>query len=258
MHDNNTHSFVLLEHFTDVPNYPPRLSANTVSLVGHSVNTSFSDWKPRPLSEISRIVRRVHDHVCSHSSFGDMRPLLPRNNLGNSDSQRILTSGVKKCKHCITVSPPKSDRKVSIAAINRGFNEVVCVDHFHLDDLRMFHVMDSHSRYSAALSVPSMSLSDAIVAFESIWVSQFWPPLSVQGDLAFQHPEFVNLLSQYGTSFPPVPPRRHHKNVLESKHDIIRAIFIRLKSASPSSLPALFVSSVVRISNDLYGSDTMS
>lgn len=92
--------------------------------------------------------------------------------------------------------------------------------------------MDRNSRYSAALTVPSALLSDAIVAFESSWFSKFCPPSFVQGDLAFRHDDFDTYLSQYGTIFRTVPNLRHHKNVLESKHGVIRAIFLRLKSAS--------------------------
>lgn len=34
-----------------------------------------------PLSEVSRIVRRVHDHVCGPASFGDICTLLQRDNI---------------------------------------------------------------------------------------------------------------------------------------------------------------------------------
>lgn len=262
LHDNDTHSFVLLDRFTKLSSLGSPKSPHAVFLVGSSVSMSSSMTNDctvsRPLSELNRIVQRVHDHVCGHASFGDMRTLLQRNKLWNADVQRLLSVLVEKCKHCIASSPPKSNRKFSISGINRGFNDVVCVDHFHLDDLRIFHAMDSYSRFSAALSVSSASLSDAIIAFESVWVSQFWPPSSVQGDLAFRHEVFQDYLSQYGTSFRPVPTRRHHKNVLESKHGVIRAIYLRLKSASPSSVPGLLAASAVRISNEMYGSETMS
>lgn len=258
MCDSQTHSYITLERFTCVPSVTSGHSSNAVVLVGHQISTAVETPTSRPLSELRRIVRRVHDHVCGDASYGNMRTLLQRNKIWNVEVQKLLSMIVEHCEHCIASSPPTSDRKVSISGINRGFNDVVCIDHFHLDDVRLFHVMDSYSRFSAALPVSSMSLSDAIAAFEAIWISHFWPPCAVQGDLAFRHNEFQEFLAQYGTSFRPVPPRRHHKNLLESKHGFIRAIFLRLKSASASTSPALLATMSVRISNEMYGSDTMS
>lgn len=138
-------------------------------------------------------------------------------------------------KNAITVLHPLhqfSNRKVWINGIYSLFNYVVCVDHLYLEDIRLLNFMDSRSRYSAALTVPSASLSDSIIASEYIWVSQFWPPSFVQEDLAFRQDEFDTYLSQYGTIFRHFPTLVHQNNMLESKHGMIRNIFLRLKFAS--------------------------
>lgn len=118
--------------------------------------------------------------------------------------------------------------------------------------------MDSYSRFSAVYPVPDGSISSAVVAFEATWVAQFWPPESVQGDQAFAKTEFTDYLKNNSISFRPVPSRRHHKNTLEPKHGIIRSIFLRLLSASPEADKTVLALHAVRISNDLYGSDTLS
>ena len=142
--------------------------------------------------------------------------------------------------------------------MNRSLNDVVMVDHFYLDQLRVFHAMDSYSRFSADYVVPDASLESAVVAFESVWIGQFWPPDAVQGDQAFTGETFQQYLKSHGISFRPVPSRRHHKNTLEPKHGIIRSIYLRLQSASPTSNSAILALRAVSISNDLYGSDTLS
>lgn len=237
MPDSRTHSFVSLECFTNVPIRPSIYSTNNISLVGHAPSTSasLSEYVKRPLSEGSWIVRRVNDYVWGHASFGDMRTLLQRNNVCNSDVQRLFWNLVKTFEHCIASSAPISDRRISIAGINSGFNDVFCDYHFHLDEIRMFHGMDSYYRLSAALSLFSATLSDAIAAFESAWVSQFLPTYSVQGEVDFRHNEFIDYLSQYSTQFVPFRHVVIIKNVPESKNAVIRAIFFRLKSASLSS-----------------------
>lgn len=58
--------------------------------------------------------------------------------------------------------------------------------------------------------------------------------------------------------FAPVPPRRHYENLIEHKHGIIRTIYLRLNNAAPDENPKLHSVSADRISNEMYGSDTLS
>ena len=62
----------------------------------------------------------------------------------------------------------------------------------------------------------------------------------------------------YGIESRPILARRRNKNVLESKHKIIRDIFIRLESESDPSSEAMRAQQAIRISNDLYGNDVCS
>lgn len=81
----------------------------------------------------------------------------------------------------------------------------------------------------------------------------------MHGDNAFNNNEFAEYIKQSHIKFRPVPPRRHSKNPLESKHNIIRSIFLRLNASSdPQIPPELMAYRAIRISNDLYGSDVLS
>ena len=71
--------------------------------------------------------------------------------------------------------------------------------------------MDTSSRYSAGLVVPSTSISETILALESIWFSQFWTPGAIHAYGAFQGEQFKLFLDQHGIKLRPVPPRRHQK-----------------------------------------------
>lgn len=53
---------------------------------------------------------------------------------------------------------------------------------------------------------------------------------------------------------PPATPRRHSKNVLESKHVIIRSCFLTIKDATPDIFTVEATEQATCISNDLYGS----
>lgn len=58
-----------------------------------------------------------------------------------------------------------------------------------------------------------------------------------------------------------IPPRRYNKNVLESKHNVIRDIYLRLKPEQQPSTEVeekRLVQCALRISKDLYGIDLCS
>lgn len=132
------------------------------------------------------------------------------------------------------------------------------IDHFNLDQLRLFHCMDSFSRFLSVYLVPEASVFSATVAFETSWIAHFWPSVAVQGDQAFANEEFLMYLQSNDTTFRPVPSRKHHKNTLQPKHGVIRSIFIRLLNQNPNSNKSILALRAVSISNYVYGSDVMS
>ena len=121
------------------------------------------------------------------------------------------------------------------------------------------HFMDLITRYSSALKVTSTNLKEAVIALEASWVSQFWYPDSIRTDKAFQIGAFKDYADKLGIAIHPVPPGRHSKNAIESKHNVIRTIFLRLKEDAGKDFDSTLAAyKAVSISNDLYGNDTMS
>lgn len=234
---------------------PHQSQVDVAAAEKHPVNRSTVRF---PWTDARRVVDRVHRHVCGHASYSDMRTLLIRNGIWSQQVQSYLAQTVSECNKCVASASPPPNRRVSLASLDREFNTVVCVDHFFLDDHVLFHIMDTSTRYSAAAIVSSTNLTEAIRAFETLWISQFWAPQSVHADGAFQQPKFVDYLARHAISIRPVPPRRHQKNMIEPRHGSIRAIFLRLRQHDdkfPSDLCAL---EAVRLSNDLYGTDVAS
>lgn len=86
--------------------------------------------------------------------------------------------------------------------------------------------------------VSDPSMERAVLSYESTWLAQFWPPIAVHDDDAFNKDVFNNYLKHFDTLFHPVTPRRHFKIPIESKHRIIRSIDLRLKDASSSNDPS--------------------
>ena len=208
-----------------------------------------------------QLVDKVHKHVCGHSSFSDIKFLLQRNGIWNDSIQDHLSSVIEKCTSCKATALPKLERKVSLSSMNRSFNEFVCIDHMFLEDNCVFHIMDSYSRYSVGSVVPSTTMGDAIPIFDAHWISAFWAPDTVLYDRAFNTNVFKSYLSDLWCEMKPIPPRRHNKNVLESKHRIIRDVYLRLKDGQKDQHTpneSLFVQQALRISNNLYGNEVMS
>lgn len=250
--DEGLHSYVELSRFPRFCN-----SLQTVALAS-SCGLLQDSTVERPWNETRRVINKVHKHTSGHASYSDMRTLLMRNKFWSESAQQYLAEIIERCEHCVASSTPPPSRKVALGSLNRSLNDLVLVNHFFLDDVKLFHAMDSHTRYSAAVVVPDTSLENAADAFETGWISQFWPPSQVQGDQAFKGKYFLDYLSSQDIEYRPVPSRRHHKNAIEPKHRVIRSIFLQLKSSAPTKSPTLLALSAVRISNDLYGSDTLS
>ncbi len=99
--------------------------------------------------------------------------------------------------------------------------------------------------------------------FESRFEAQrpFWASDAGLYDPAFKNDKFQSYLSKHSIEARPLPPRRHNKNVIESKHRVIRDIYIRLKAVKDpiDDVDAwLMIQEALRISNDLYGNDVIS
>ena len=199
---DGTYEFVsLIDH--DMHSYIPRSAFlsiyNPESLLSDSPPVVLSSMLAKPIEEcswqaIKHTIDKVHRHVCGHSPYSDIKLLLVRNNFWNDVVERHLKQIVEKCAGCRHTALPKATRKVSLSSLSRSFNELVCIDHFYLANLCLFHIMDTVSRYSSCSLVPSTSLNDAILAFESGWLNQFWPPTAVLGDAAFNHDECISAL----------------------------------------------------------------
>ena len=243
--DHDMHSFIAKERFYH-HEFNSLHDPTIQSLCSATAATVNEDRK-----KTQRLIDKVHKHVCGHSNYRDIQPLLERNNIWSEECKKYLTDILETCPGCHATELPSQPRTVSIANLSRDFNQLVFVDHFFQDELSVFHVIDAKSTYSSGSVVNSLSLSDAVASFETSWMSQFWAPVQCQGDQAFTGPEFQEYLKAMGTEFRASPPRRKYKNALEAKHRVIRSIFERLKVANPRTDKRILSLQSIRISNDL-------
>ena len=89
--------------------------------------------------------------------------------------------------------------------------------------------MDENTRYSALTVAPDTGIEAAIKVLDSLWIYPFCSPTSIQFDQAFNIKEFDDFLSLHNIISRSIPARRHNRNVIDSKHSIIRDIFFRIK-----------------------------
>lgn len=253
LHDHDMHSYVPYTAFCKT-----KLDYTAETMLFCATASIPSIQSARPWVELKHVIDKVHSHVCGHASFSDMKVLLQRNGLWSDEAMKYLARVIETCAGCSHTSDPQNARKVSIRSLNRSFNQVVCIDHLHLSDMRVCHVMDATTRYSVGSVVPDVGIDNAILTLEAHWISPFWAPESIQCDQAFDNSKFKSYLSIYDISPRPIPARRHNKNVLESKHRILRDMFLRLSAHSPEISESLIVQQTFRIANDLYGNDVLS
>lgn len=123
-----------------------------------------------------------------------------------------------------------------LGLLNRSFDEMDCTNHFYLDHISLFHVMNFTARYSFCAVVSTFSMCSAVQAFESCWPEWFWSPAAEVGDQAVNNNVFTSYLSSLDIEFKSIPPRHHNKNVLEAEHGAIRSILLRLTRDISSDL----------------------
>lgn len=173
-------------------------------------------------AEVKAVIDKVHKHVCGQANFNDMRMLLDRNNLWNDAVEKYVGNLISSCTACRSTAPPQLSRKVLISSLSKQISDIVCVDHFYVHVVRLMHCVDAATRFSAAFVVSSASMNDAVFAFESCWISQFWEPTAIHGDKAFAYGSFMEFMNSRDIMIRLVPPRCHTKNSVESKHGVIR------------------------------------
>lgn len=212
----------------------------------------------RPWKEVKPIIDKVHKHICGHATFTDIKLLLQRNEIWNDAIECYVSKTLQNCTSCRATAPPQPNRKVSISSLYKSFNQELCIDHLYLDKVRVFHVMDTVTRYSAGFVVENATMEHSIKAFEACWIGQFWFPESIRADTAFINEEFTTYCNERDIRLCPVPPGRHSKNAVESKHGMLRTIFLKLMNASPEVDKEVLALRAISISNDLYGNDVMS
>lgn len=198
-------------------------------------------------SKLRCIVDHMHRHTCGHASYTEVRTLLARNGLWSEQVQSYLDSIFRPCSDCKASSTPSPNRGISITSPNLSFNETLCMDHFFLDAITLFHTMAVAMRFSAAQVVSTTSSEEAMYAFELICISKFWPPEHITADGFFQTDALTSHLPCYEINLKPLPPRRHEKNMIEPRLVMIRLIFLRVLHSNPDFNASLCFIQAVRI-----------
>ena len=91
----------------------------------------------------------------------------------NTEVARNLSRIVESCIHCAKAFEPRKARKFSLSSLNRSFNDLVCIDHFHLGDQRICHIMCALTRHSVGTVVPEVGMESAVNALDLLRISQF-------------------------------------------------------------------------------------
>ena len=184
--------------------------------------------------------------------------MLERNNLWNIEVEKYLSRVFSSCSDCAKTYELKHARKVPLRSLNRSFNGLVCIDHFHLDNLHICHVKDAYTLFSVGAVVPDTGMESAIAVLDSRWISQFWTPTAIQFDQVFSNEPFQDYLKVFGIESRSTAARRHNKDVLESKHKVIRDIILSLSSDNGIIDSKVIAQQSIQISNDLYRNDVCS
>lgn len=207
---------------------------------------------------VQPIYDRIHRHVCGPADFSDIKRLLQPNSLWSDDVNRYLTGTISKGSGCLPASFPHYTWKGPLRSMNRSYDYCICIDHMFLDIHRLPHKMNAKTRFSAGILCDNMELETFAHGITSCWTTPLGASKVLHRDDAFNHKAFTDFVTAIGSTFEPIPPRRHQKNVLESKHGVVRSIYLRLEESEPNMDTWILAVQSIDISNQLYGSNIMS
>ena len=152
-------SYIFLDQTNNDSTFDPILFCTT-GIIEESIN--FQPW-----SELRKMINKVFKLICGHASFSGIQILWNRNNMWTDEVEKVVYRGVNSCSDCAKISEPNRAQKVSLTWVNGSFNEVMCIDHFHLANLRNFHIMDASRRYSVGISFLDTEMGAAIEVSDS-------------------------------------------------------------------------------------------
>lgn len=114
--------------------------------IGPSFQTKLFVW----LYEAHWIVSSVHDHNCRHATYNEVKALMQGSRIWNEELQRLVTTVVRKRFLFSSAAFPSSTEKVWTSGINQTLHDVAVIDHFWLDGICWFHILEIFWRNSAA------------------------------------------------------------------------------------------------------------
>lgn len=129
----------------------------------------------KPWSSVKNVVDKVHKHVFGHENT-DLKLLLKRKNLCNYSVAKYVGDPISGCTAFWSTAPAQPNRKVSIFSLSKQLNDIVCVDHFYLDSVRLMNCMYLATRYSSVFLVPSATRDYALFGCENCCISHYWMP----------------------------------------------------------------------------------
>lgn len=103
--------------------------------------------------------------MCGHASLSDFKLLPERNGIWSEDIRQYVTKIINECANYKASPPPEPSRKISIRYMTETLNELVCIDHFHLDDLLLIQFIDLNTRFAMSSNVKTTGRTEIILAF---------------------------------------------------------------------------------------------
>lgn len=120
-----------------------------------------------------------------------------------------------------------------------------------LDEHRLLHMMDTNIRFSAGILCDEMTRNTSARGLLAFWITQFWTPHVVREHNTLNRKSSMDFVKTVGSNFEPLPARPYQKNILKSKHGVIRSIYLRLKEAEPDAKTEILAIQAIDISNQL-------
>lgn len=122
----------------------------------------------------------------------------------------------------------------------------------------MFHASDAYTLFPAGWYAPGSHIPLQPTPYKTLKLGTFWTAFAVPNVQTSDHHSFGDMRTAVGSQFCPLPSWWHSINVLEFQHVIISSAVLCVTHAKNKFISPLAAEKLIRISDDLYGSDFLS
>jgi len=229
----------------------PHVASSSTSLMTSPGN------KRSPLT----IAKRLHRYT--HATADEMKNLYDNAGILSRELSAAFDRVYQACDICASSGRPHHSKKLSIAHIDKAFNDEVQADFLWCTiqgtQFVVLNIVDTSTKYGERVQAPSRSAKTMMELVESHWICRHGAPSSFSADVEFTTTVTKQFMSRHSVEVHARPVRAHNKTgIVERNNGLFKNIIKRLERERTAASPAELIARASFLTNVFAGSKLLS